>query len=117
MPSATLETKLSEFKSHTGYTYKTFVKDIVYIIKVSPNYLGPSRVNCRFAVKVDPEDIDKWLDIYSRTYDLSVDYKKDIYRLHIPWKYESYPEYYNDRSGGYAVVYRKEGVIIFHTYM
>jgi hypothetical protein len=76
---------------------------------------GASSWNYKFAIKVNPSDIDKW------THDMiltdSVDYddswmRKLVQKRTTVWRVDSEPEFYTRKGDGIVIVfYRPEGIL------
>lgn len=74
---------------------------------------GPSSWNYVYAVKVDSNDIAKWVEGQSKPIDSS-DYEtiKSFLDMDNTWKLKSTPEYYEVNSKENVFVFRHESIII-----
>jgi len=109
----TPSTRINELKRHWP-RIKSPVQDTVYDIIITPHKMGPSVSEFTIGLKVDPKDIDNWLNDYSPYEGGDYNYIRDFEVISIPWQHISKPEYYYGSTGDHVIVFRKEGVILIH---
>ena len=101
-----------------SFTIQSRVLDIEYKLHIEPSSLGPSTVDYRIGVKIDPNDIDKWItpDFVKDNHpgETVSEYMSLLSPVVIKWKLCSSPKYYYSKTiDETAIVYTKEGVILF----
>ncbi|HEY3415837.1 MAG TPA: hypothetical protein VGM23_03040, partial [Armatimonadota bacterium] len=91
-----------------------------YTLYVRRGFGLPSQYFYRIAVKVPPDEVDRWLNLPNYEKLLSSPQGKireeDINPVGPEWKRSSKPEFFQERRHGHAIVYRKEGIIILLLY-
>jgi hypothetical protein len=106
-----IKSKISIIHQYLPHPIPSAVTDCEYSLYCINNRIGPSYGDYYIAIKIDPNDVSKWLSKCVPTDKFNEKVENKLYLRRSEWEYKSDAKYY--RYSYYnTVIYRTEGIIL-----